>query len=61
MRACLHDQSCAAGITTLLEMIPGMRFSGGADTTVKLCEDMVYTLQISSSPAVAFRQVEDII
>jgi hypothetical protein len=29
----------------------GLRFSGGVDTTVKLCSDMVYTLQVAGNPA----------
>ena len=31
-----------------------MRFSGGADTTVKLYQDTVYTFQLTSNPGVAF-------
>jgi hypothetical protein len=30
----------------------GLRFSGGVDTTVKLCSNLVYRFQMSSSPAV---------
>ncbi|KAI8469088.1 MAG: hypothetical protein J3K34DRAFT_522456 [Monoraphidium minutum] len=33
----------------------GLRFSGGADTTVKLSAEATYTLQLTSTPAVVFK------
>jgi hypothetical protein len=50
----LAGSQSAAAAAPHLPAFPGLRFSGGADTTVKLCTNMVYKLQLTSTPAITF-------